>query len=119
MRLQLLIGIGERRLRGGELGLALVDRGLERLLLDREDHLVLFDLVAVLEQARTEKTLHASPQIDFFERLGAADKLGLLVIERSSAGWTSTAGGGAPCWAPAGGIAKAASRHAATKVAAL
>ena len=76
--LQLLVGIGERRLRGSELGLALVDRGFERLLLDREDHLVLFDLVAVLEQARTEETLHARPQIDFFERLGAPDKLGLF-----------------------------------------
>ena len=62
----------------GELGFALVDRSFERLPLDREDHLVFLDGVAVLEQARTEKTLHARPQIDFFERLGAPDKLGLF-----------------------------------------
>ena len=75
---QLLVGIRERRLRRGELGLALVDRGFERLLLDREDHLALFDLVAVLEQAGTEEALHTRPQIDLFERLGAPDELGLL-----------------------------------------
>ena len=39
--LQLLIGIRERRLGGGELRFALIDRGFERLPLDREDHLVL------------------------------------------------------------------------------
>jgi hypothetical protein len=76
--LQLLIGVGERCLSGGELGFALVDRGFERLALDREDHLAFFHFVAILEQAGPEKTLHASPQIDFFERLGATDKLGLL-----------------------------------------
>jgi hypothetical protein len=37
--LQLLIGVRERRLGGGELRLALFDRGLERLLLDRENDL--------------------------------------------------------------------------------
>jgi hypothetical protein len=37
--LQLLIGVRERRLRGGELRLALFDGGLERLLLDRENDL--------------------------------------------------------------------------------
>jgi hypothetical protein len=39
--LQLLIGVRERRLGGGELRLALFDRGLERLLLDRENDLAL------------------------------------------------------------------------------
>ena len=75
---QLLIGVGERRLGGGELRLALVDRGFERFLLDREHDLALFDLVAVLEQAGTEETLHPRPQIDLFERLRASDKLGLF-----------------------------------------
>ena len=37
--LQLLIGVRERRLGGGKLRLALFDRGLERLLLDRENDL--------------------------------------------------------------------------------
>ena len=38
---QLLIGVGECCLGRGELRLALVDRGFERLLLDREDDLAL------------------------------------------------------------------------------
>jgi len=37
--LQLLIGVRERRPGGGELRRALFDRGLERLLLDRENDL--------------------------------------------------------------------------------
>ena len=76
--LQLLIGIGERRPGGGELSFALVDYGFERLALDGEDHLAFFDVVAFLEQARTEKALNASPQIDLFESFGAPDEFGLL-----------------------------------------
>jgi hypothetical protein len=75
---QLLFGIGEGRLGGGELGLTLVDRRFERFLLDGEDHLALFDLVPVLEQARTEETLDAGSQIDFFEGLGTPDELELF-----------------------------------------
>jgi hypothetical protein len=75
---QLLVSIGECRLRRGELRLALVDRGFERVFLDRKDDLALFDLVAVFEQTRTEKALHTRPQIDLFERLGAPDELGLF-----------------------------------------
>ncbi len=56
---QLLVGVGERRLRSSELSLALVDRGLEGFLLDRENNLALFDVVTVLEQAGPEETLHA------------------------------------------------------------
>jgi hypothetical protein len=59
-------------------GLPLIDRGCERLLLDREDHLVLFDQVAVLEQAGPEVAAHPGPYLDLFERVGPADKLGLL-----------------------------------------
>ena len=59
---------------------ALFDGGLERLLLDRENDLGFLDFVAVLEQAGTEKALHARPQIGLFQRLGAPDEL-----------WTSTA----------------------------
>jgi hypothetical protein len=36
------------------------------------------DFVAVLEQAGTEKALHARPQIDLFQRLSPTDELGLL-----------------------------------------
>jgi hypothetical protein len=36
------------------------------------------DFVAVLEQAGTEKALHARPQIDLFQRLGAPDELRLF-----------------------------------------
>jgi hypothetical protein len=74
----LLIGVRQGRLSGGELGLPLVDSGLERLLFNREEHLVLFDLVAILEQAGTEKSRHPRPQIDLFERLGPPYELELF-----------------------------------------
>jgi hypothetical protein len=48
--------------------------------------LVLLHLVAVLEQTRSQKALHARPQIDLFERLGASDKLGLF-FHRPQLGW--------------------------------
>ena len=73
-----MIGIGECCLGSGELGLALVDRSVERLTFDCENHLALFDVVAVLEQAPAEKALHARPKIDLFERLGPPDELGLF-----------------------------------------
>ena len=76
--LQLLIGIGECRLSSGELSLALVDHSFEWLALDRKDHLAFFDVVAFLKEARPEKTLHASPQVNLFKRLRAPDILGLL-----------------------------------------
>jgi hypothetical protein len=74
----LLIGVDKPRLGSGELRLALVNRRFERLFLDREDDLTFFDIAAILEQARAEKTLHARPQIDLFERLGSADEFGLF-----------------------------------------
>ena len=76
--LELLFGIREGRLCRSELRFALIDRRFERLPLDREDHLVGLDGVALLEEARAEETLHAGPQIDFFERLGTPDKFGLF-----------------------------------------
>ena len=46
-------------MRGGELRLALIDRGLERFLFDREDHLAFLNVVSVLEQAGTKESCHS------------------------------------------------------------
>ena len=74
----MLIRVDKPRLGRGQLSLPLVNRGFERLFLDREHDLAFFDIVSVLEQPSTEKALHAGPQIDFFKRLGPPDVLGLL-----------------------------------------
>ena len=76
--LQLQVGVVICRLCRSDLRLLLVDGGFERILVDRKDHLVLLDRVAILEQARTEKPAHASANIHFFQGVGAADVLRLL-----------------------------------------
>ena len=85
-RAQLLIGIGERGLGGGALGLALVDRGLERLRLDREDDLAFLTASPSLNLRGPRKPLHPRPQIDLFDRFRAPDKLRLLG-HRPQLGW--------------------------------
>src|SRR6202040_4254911 len=95
---QLLFGIGERRLGGGKLRLALVDGGFERFLLDRKDDLAFFDLVAVLEQAGPRKPCTRARRSTFSSASARPTNSACLVIDRSSAGWTNTAGGGRPCW---------------------
>ena len=73
------LGVGERGLGRGEIGLRLIGLGLELRLLDGEQQVARLDVLALREIALLEEALDASAQLDLVDRDHAADELEALL----------------------------------------